>query len=396
LSTKQSNLEWTTVPSTAEVEAVLTEEVDEPETPSRNTSSFFGSAFIFGRKPKNMGKADNAVASIQPPQSEQVEELKPPQSENGNIIEETDMTDNQSACKDISSPQKIEQPTIIEQLLGTLDSVCGAPPSCGAPKQLSRKTLEEDEDTQNKFVEPEIVLDYSIVNTATSGESFMSESLKSMMSNVSAGMRTITGTVFSGQDETITSMESLNVVQLPNENEKRSENKEQQVSSVILDVEKMEQERLDKAAEMATRVLDEGVTTVEEKDKKYKSMLLSSSTKRVGRNVKSVASKYSFGRLMTRKRNVPLKKTASYERGIDLVHSQSLNERATDSSKATDCSTDDALEAVQEAIVTCEPTVVESDEPRASICSMIEEQPINMEEGGGAIAASKSESKHSC
>ena len=92
---------------------------------------------------------------------------------------------------------------------------------------------------------------------------------------------------------------------------------------------------------------------------------------------------------------MPLKKTASYERGIDLVHSQSLNEKATDSKKATDCSTDDALEAVQEAIVTCEPTEVESDEPQASICSMIEEQPINME-GGGAIAASKSDSKHSC
>jgi hypothetical protein len=271
--------------------------------------------------------------------------------------------------------------------------VCGAPPSCGAPKQLSRKTL-EDENTQNKFVEPEIVLDYNIVNTATSGESFMSESLKSMMSTVSAGMKTVAETVFSGQDETITSMESLHVVQLPDENEKRSENEEQQqVSSVILHVEKMEQERLDKAAEMAERVLEERVTTVVEKDKKYKSMLLSSSTKRVGRNVKSVASKYSFGRLMTRKRNVPLKKTASYERGIDLVHSQSLNEKASDSLKTTDsskadCSTDDALTAVEEVISTCEPTVVESDEPRASICSMIEEQPINVEGGG--------ESKHSC
>jgi hypothetical protein len=211
LSTKQSNLEWTTVPSTAEVEAVLTEEVDESEIPSRKTRSpisFFGSAFTFGRKPKNMGKADNAVAIIQPPQSEQVEESKPPQSENGNIIEETDMTGNQSACNDsslIMSPQQIEQPTVFEQLLGTLDSVCGAPPSCGAPKQLSRKTL-EDEDIQYKYVEPEFVIDHSIVNTATSGESFMSESLKSMLTTVSAGVKTISGTVFSAQDETITSM----------------------------------------------------------------------------------------------------------------------------------------------------------------------------------------------
>jgi len=187
----------------------------------------------------------------------------------------------------------------------------------------------------------------------------------------------------------------LNVVQLPNENEKRSENEQQQVSSLFLDVEKMEQERLEKAAEMAGRALDEGVATVEEKDKKYKNMLLSSSTKRVGRNVKSVASKYSFGRLMTRKRNVPLKKTASHERGLDLVHSQSLNEKATDSPKATDCSKDDALQALEEAIFTCEPTVVESDEPRVSIFSMIAEQPIDMERGG-AISASKSESKHSC
>jgi len=392
LSTKQSNLEWTTVPSTAEVQAVLTEEVDEPEIPSRKTrspNSFFGSAFTFGRKPKNIGKADNAVANIQPPQSEQVEESKPPQSENGNIIEETDMTGNQSACNDsslIMSPQQIEQPTFFEQLLGTLDSVCSAPPSCGAPKQLSRKTL-EDEDIQYKYVEPEFVIDHSIVNTATSGESFMSESLKSMLTTVSAGVKTISGTVFSAQDETITSMESLNVVQLPNENEKRSENEQQQVSSLFLDVEKMEQERLEKAAEMAGRALDEGVATVEEKDKKYKNMLLSSSTKRVGRNVKSVASKYSFGRLVTRKRNVPLKKTAS--RGLDLVHSQSLNE------KATDCSKDDALQALEEAIFTCEPTVVESGETRATIFSMIAEQPIDMERGG-AISASKSESKHSC
>lgn len=146
-------------------------------------------------------------------------------------------TDDVAVAASIMEAQKSEQPNIFEQLLGSLDSVCGAP-------KLEEIINKEDHSKESSAADFPIVTELApLSNLSVLGEVMRNPSLCSIVTNINDGYDTFTKTLNEA------------IFPVPTES----------AQSSSLSAEKVEEERLKKAANMAKKALDKEEVTEDKK-----------------------------------------------------------------------------------------------------------------------------------